>query len=240
MAPDELKKEKCTMNAIQVMVDGLMQHIPPWLAAAMLLAAGWLIAIGLRVALSKVLSALKFNGFCEKVGIATFLKKGEVSYTASQLVGMGVYWIVLLITMVLLSELLQVGVLETFSQQISENLTSIIGAFLILVIGFVAVSFVGNFLRTLARNAGMLYGRLLARVTKWIGGIFVVMIAGEQVHLGKTIVGSTFLIILGAVAFGAALAFGLGCKDMARNAMERFISNLKEKHRDGSGGDLEG
>jgi hypothetical protein len=39
---------------------------------------------------------------------------------------------------------------------------------------------------------------------------------------------------------GTGLAFGLGCKDMAKNAFENFLKNLREKQRVGQGTDLEG
>lgn len=48
------------------------------------------------------------------------------------------------------------------------------------------------------------------------------------------------LAVGGSAAFAAALAFGLGCKDIARDAMLRFLRNLREKGRAEKGPDLEG
>ncbi len=38
----------------------------------------------------------------------------------------------------------------------------------------------------------------------------------------------------------STLAFGLGCKDLARDAAARFLQNLREKRRTDSRPDLEG
>jgi hypothetical protein len=47
-------------------------------------------------------------------------------------------------------------------------------------------------------------------------------------------------LLFGAVVFGLALAFGLGCKDMARDAATRIVQNLREKRRADGRADLEG
>jgi hypothetical protein len=68
----------------------------------------------------------------------------------------------------------------------------------------------------------------------------VLTVAFEQAGLGRSIVEFIFQVLLGAAAFGTALAFGLGCKDMARDSLQRLIRNLREKERTSRGPDLEG
>jgi hypothetical protein len=82
--------------------------------------------------------------------------------------------------------------------------------------------------------------RLLSKSIKYLGIAIVVMVALGQIGLGKSIIDFMFEILFGAVCLGAALAFGLGCKDMARDSMQRFLRNLKEKGRGSQGTDLEG
>ena len=48
------------------------------------------------------------------------------------------------------------------------------------------------------------------------------------------------LMLFGALVFGLALAFGLGCKDIARSSMERWLRELRERERMTKGTDLEG
>ena len=47
-------------------------------------------------------------------------------------------------------------------------------------------------------------------------------------------------ILFAAIVFGAALAFGLGCKDLARDAFTRVLQSLREKKRTDGRADLEG
>lgn len=228
------------MNTLYAAFENLRQFIPGWAEALLVLLIGWGVAIGMRQLVSKILNLFQFNRLCERTGISEFLKKGEAHYSPTQLVGVGIYWAVLLLTFFQMSVFLETNVMETFARQIAINFPKILGALLIAAIGLVGVSFIAKFLRTLARNAGMPYANLLSKIVKWLGVIFVIAIAVDQIQLGSTIIGATFQILLAAIAFGAALAFGLGCKDMARSAMEKFLLNLREKHRDDKGSDLEG
>ncbi|MBL8993778.1 MAG: hypothetical protein JNM63_10580 [Spirochaetia bacterium] len=160
--------------------------------------------------------------------------------TPSIIVGQFSFWVVLLFALLLWSQVLHLGVLESFYRQLALVLPNFLGTLLILIVGFPVIVFLAKFLRTVIRNTGMPYANVLAKIVKWTGWLFVLMIAGEQLQLGKSVVGPTFHIILGAVAFALALAFGLGCKDLARQAMEKFIRNMKENYRDRGGSDLEG
>jgi hypothetical protein len=42
-------------------------------------------------------------------------------------------------------------------------------------------------------------------------------------------VATSFNILFGAICFGLALAFGLGCKDLAREWVEGLVRGDKEK-----------
>jgi hypothetical protein len=102
------------------------------------------------------------------------------------------------------------------------------------------VSFIGNFVMTVARNAAYPHARLVARAVKIVGIVLVLGLALEQLDLSRSLIIALFQILFAAAAFGAGLAFGLGCKDLARDAMLRFLRNLRERERAGKGPDLEG
>ena len=77
-------------------------------------------------------------------------------------------------------------------------------------------------------------------MVKIAGYILVAGLALTQVDLGRTLISTMVQILFAAVAFGLALAFGLGCKDLARDAASRWLQNLREKRRSDGRSDLEG
>lgn len=221
-------------------LDAFWAALPKPVAAAVVLLAGWAMAIFARFILTRILVLAKFDKMSEKTGFGEFLRKGGVSYSPSKLVGTIAYWAALIVTLILASAELDIAAVNDISKRIFESLTSWLAALLIVVVGAIIVSFLSNFVLTIARNAAVENSRLLAKAIKWAGNILVAALALDQIGLGKSIISGMLGIIFAAIALGLALAFGLGCKDMARDAMQRFMRNLREKGRGTQGTDLEG
>jgi hypothetical protein len=151
-----------------------------------------------------------------------------------------VYWAILAATFIRISRILDFTVIQELMEQVRVILPSAIAAILILAVGLVIVTFLATFALTLARNAALPSAHALSASIKYLGIAVVIAIALDQVGFGKTILGPMLLMLFGALVFGLALAFGLGCKDLARGAMERFLRELRERERMAKGTDLEG
>jgi hypothetical protein len=221
-------------------INGIWKGLPSPLAAGIILLLGWLAALFTRFLLSKGMKLVKFDAMSEKTGLSVFLRKGNVKYSPSKLLGAIAYWAILIVAFFAISKRLDIRVVNSLLDKFLAILPSILAAAFIAIIGMVVINFIANFVFTIARNASVPNARLLSRTIKWIGNVLVVTIALDQVGLGKTIISSMFQLVFGAIVFGVALAFGLGCKDLAKEAMQRFMANLREKERAGKGTDLEG
>jgi len=228
------------MNDILSSLQAFFAGLPPILLALIILAGGWLAARLLRLAVSAFLGLLRFDAMGEKTVMAEFLRKGNARYTPSKLAGVIVYWVALLFAFLEVLRVLDPAIHGNFVDKLSQALPNLAAGILIIVVGSLLSSFLSNFVLTIALNASMPNARLLAKSIKFLGVAVVVTAAVEQIGLGRSIVEFIFQVLIGAVALGAALAFGLGCKDIARDSMLRFIANLKEKERDRHGADLEG
>jgi len=214
--------------------------LPPIAGAFITFFIGWLIARFARFLAPKLLALLRFDRFSEKTGITGFLKKGNVGHSPSKLVGLLLYWFLMIIVLSNTVARLDLGAASSISTWISSALPRSIAAGIIVVIGIVVVIFLSNFFITIAKNAAIHSPVLIGKAIRYIGFIVVATMALDQLGLGQTIISTIFVLLFAAVAFGLALAFGLGCKDMAKKFMEDFIRNIQEKGRVKHGTDLEG
>jgi hypothetical protein len=214
--------------------------LPGWLIAAIIVVVGWLAAGAARFVVTRMLAMLHFNQLCERTGACDFLRKGEVAFSPSVLVGRGLYWVILIGVFLEAARVLDIGLATEFRRRAVAALPALLSAVLVLAVGLILIAFLAGFVRTVSRNAGSPYANLWSRITRWVGVILVLAIAVEQAEIRGSILAGAIQIVIAAFAFGMALAFGLGCKDMARNAMEKWIANLKERHRDSSKPDMEG
>jgi len=226
------------MNELQLFSFG--GSLPQWVVALLVLVLGWCAAIIVRLVIAKALEWAKFNQVCEKTGFSDFLRKGQVFYSPAKLIGAIAYWIIFLAILFWSANLLNIRLAESLSERLITAGPSFLAAVLILVVGVVIVSFIGNFVMTIARNAAFPHARLLSQATKVLGIILVLGLTVEQADIGTTMIASLFQMVIGAAVFGTALAFGLGCKDMARDTMERLLQRLREKSRAERDSDMEG
>jgi hypothetical protein len=218
----------------------IWDSLPPSLKAAIVLVIGWLAAFVVRLVISRLLMLIRFDKLGKRAGLSDFLRKGHVKYSPSQLAGVIAYWISLLSVFLLVARILDVEIYRALSGKLVQALPNMFSGVLVAVVGYLVVSFIANFILTIALNASMKSANLLSKAIKWLGVIVVVTMALEQIGLGRSLVEFIFQVLLGSFAFGAALAFGLGCKDMAKEFLQRLIRNLHEQEREAGKQDLEG
>jgi hypothetical protein len=221
-------------------IGSFVRSLPSGITSLLVLFGGWLAASLLRLILSWLLGVVRFNTACEKVGISDFLRKGQITHQPSKLVGIISYWTVLLVALFQIARILDIKVVTSFSDRLAAIVPGLFAGIFIGIVGLVVISFIGNFVMTVARTAGFPHAALLARVVKIAGYVLVVGLALEQIDLSRTIISALLQILFAAIVSGLALAFGLGCKEIARDAATRFLLNLREKRRSDGRPDLEG
>jgi len=228
------------INEIIAYGAGFLESLPPVGGAFITLLTGWLAAKLMKFIVPKIFLLLRIDRFSEKTGIAGFLKKGNVQHSPSALAGILAFWFVMILALFSTVARLDEGLAESIDVWTRSALPKTIAAGLIVMIGVVLVTFIANFTVTIARNAAMRGAELLGRGIRYSGFIIVATMALDQLGLGRTIVSTLLMVLFAALAVGIALAFGLGCKDMARKYAEDLVKNLHERQRMRHGTDLEG
>jgi hypothetical protein len=218
----------------------IWDSFPPSLKAAIVLVVGWPAAFVVRFVISRLLMLVRFDKLGKRAGLSEFLRKGHVKYSPSQLAGVIAYWMALLSVFLLVARILDVEIYRALSGKLVQALPNMFSGVLVAVVGYLVVSFIANFILTIALNASMKSANLLSKTIKWLGVIVVVTMALEQIGLGRSLVEFIFQVLLGSLVFGTALAFGLGCKDMAKDFLQKVIRNLHEQERGAGKQDLEG
>jgi len=216
-------------RAILLQIGGFL----PKLALALgVLIAGWLLAKFARFAIVKGLRAINFNVLTERAGLDGFLNQGGIETDTTGIFGLLVYWLVILAALIIGFNSMGLTYITGLLGQVVLFVPKVIVALLILAFGAYFARFVGNAVITYCRNIGIQDADVLGKLAQYGIMTFVVLIALDQVNVGGDIVRQSFLIILAGVVFALALAFGLGGKDAAAEAIERWWP--REKKGDGN------
>lgn len=194
-----------------------------------LLIIGWLISkFVIKIVVTKVLRFLKLDELSKRIEFDALLAKGGISIPLSELTGVICYWLALLITFVVALNAVGLTIAADLLQRIVLFIPNIIAAIFILIAGMFAAVILKNIVKTAGSNVGISQGDLLSKITEVVIMVFAISMALEQLQIGARIIELTISIILGALGLGFALAFGLGCKDMAAKSVTELINKLKK------------
>jgi mechanosensitive ion channel-like protein len=136
----------------------------------------------------------------------------------SWLVGRIVFWAIFLGAVSLAASVLGIAALTAFVGAIWAYLPNVLAAVLIfLVAGAISGAVVAIVKRTMGETA---LGRIVATVVPILVMTIATFMILEQLKIAHDIVVTTYTLLLGAIALGAALAFGLGGRDVAARMLE--------------------
>ena len=190
--------------------------------ALFLLLLGFLIAKGLGFLVTSLLKLIRLDDLAKQIHVNDILIKGEIKKTLSDLVGDLVYWVVILITVV--------GVAGIFGLAAEPALVKVFAfagvvflAALILGVGLFLASLISDLVRAVMANFGLQGAKTASRLIYYIIIIFAFFAALSELGIATDIFISKLDVIIGAFGLAAAIAFGLGCKDMAADFLHNLI-----------------
>lgn len=204
------------------------QFLVQVLLVLVILIIGWLISKFLKAAVVKTLKAVKIDDFSDRIELKELLEKGGISYPLSELLGVIFYWLGLLVTFVVAINAVGLTIAAGLLNRLILYVPNIIAAIFILILGMFVATLLKNIVQTTANNAGLSQVKVLGKVVEVVVMVFAIAIALEQLNIGAKIIELTISIFLASMGLAFALAFGLGCKDIAAKFIWEFIEKLKK------------
>ena len=215
------------LEPIRVFLRQVGEMLPRMVLALLILIIGWLVAKAMRFAIVRGLRAVNFHVVTERAGLDGFLRDGGIESDTTEILGVLVYWLVILGALVIGFNTLGLAYVTDLLGRIILFVPKVMVALLILAFGAYFARFIGNAITAYCRNVHMQDADLLGRIAQYAIVTFVVLIALDQVNVGGDIVRQSFLILLAGVVFALALAFGIGGKDWAAEMLERWWPRRK-------------
>jgi hypothetical protein len=207
----------------------ISQFIVNALLVIVILLIGWLLSKAIRFVVSKALKAAKINELSRRIELDRLLSKGGITYTLSDLIGAICYWLGLLITFMVAVNAIGLTVAADLLNKVVFYIPNVVAALFILILGMFVSTLLKNIVQTAANNAGLSQGKLLAHIVETVIIVFAIFVGLEQLQIGIRITDITISILLGSLGLGLALAFGLGCREIAGKFVAELIEKLKKK-----------
>lgn len=200
------------------MIEQIFGAVPGVVGAALVLAIAYIVGRLVAGLISGLLAGIGFDGVPARLGLRLGGQR-----TPSELVGY-----LIIIGFMLLAGLAATDLLGF--RQLSVVVQTFVGFAGQLLIGLITLAiglYLANLAADLARNAGM--SRLVVTLVRSAVLVLVGAMALQAIGIGQSIVELAFGIGLGAIGIAAALAFGLGSREVAGREVERFVTALRSE-----------
>lgn len=222
--------EEIFLVPVKTMLSQAGVFVSAFCAVVLVLAVGWIIAKIVKNVVMRILDVLQLEATAERVGVDRILARGGIKYSITELIGVLSYWLVMLISFVIAISLVNLnnqaaGLLDSIVLYIPK----VISVIFILILGMFFASFVNSAIRTAASTAGVEQAGLFGKVAQAVIIVFAVVISLKQLQIDIQSIDNALTIVLGSIGLAFALAFGLGCKDIAARYTQDYIDKLKSK-----------
>jgi len=200
----------------------LFSFIPQLIGALVILIIGYIVAKILQAITTRVLQGMGFQGWMESGGIKQFFDRSQTQQTPLSIIGKLVFWLVFFIAITMAVDTLGISAISDVLAQFIAYIPQIIAAILILVLATLLANFVAGIVR------GATGSNIIGSVAQYGIIVFAAFAALTQLGIASELIAPTFLILLGAVALAAALAFGLGAQGTARDIVQSAYARRDE------------
>lgn len=208
---------------------------PRLLAAMTLVLAGWALAMVVRRLTVRLLQAADLDGRCARQGVTATLGRAGIRRSPTQLLGRLVSLIIFAIGLLMAIEALEVPAAVGLAPVVIKFLPNLLVAVLVMIIGWLLANFLAEALLIFMVNAQLAGGPVMAGAVRWLLLLFTSSVALTQLGIAREMVLLVFGILFGGTVLGLALAFGLGGRQLAEEALESWLRR-RERSADGSDG----
>jgi small-conductance mechanosensitive channel len=207
---------------LQDALSTFLNYLPQLIGAVIILIVGYIIARVLMSVVARLLQGIGFDRWMERAGIKQVFDRAETRETPATVIAKLIFWFVFIIAIVMATDALGIPQVSEVFAQLIAYIPNIIAAILILILAALLANFLSGVVRGATGN------ELLGSIARYAIIVYAVFAALTQLGIAVQLTANTFLIVLGAVALAAAIAFGLGSREVARDIVEKAYDRRNE------------
>jgi small-conductance mechanosensitive channel len=200
-------------DSLQQGLDALFGFIPNLIGFLVILVVGYFLAKIVKAVIARLLDKVGLDDHLHSGQTGEYVERVSPGASPSRLIAGVVFWFIFLFVLSAAIGALQIPAVTAFMNQVLAYLPNVIVAVLIFVLaGVVAAAVAGLVAKTMGDTPT---GKVVATVVPaLVMGIAIFMIL-NQLKVAPEIVQITYTALIGALALGLALAFGLGGREVA-------------------------
>jgi hypothetical protein len=217
-------------DSLQRGLDSLVEFLPRLIGFLVILLIGWLIARVVKALVVKALHGIGVDRALSSGSAGPYVARAMPDARPSELIGAIAFWFLFLGAFAIAVSQLGIQALDNFLQSIVGYLPNVVVAILIFVLAGAVAAAASRVIADALGETSM--AKLAsAAVPVLIMAIATFMIL-DQLNIAPAIVEITYIAVLGSVALGMALAFGIGGRHVAARMLEEAYRSGQERRQE--------
>jgi len=210
------------LNPVQALWFEFIQYVPAIIAALIILLVGWALGVIFGNIATSIVRYTGVDNWVKRVGLNERLRLEHGSRYAllSGIIGSFVKWLIVLAAVGVAADAANMPQVGQFVGSIFAYIPNVIVAIVILAVGFVGATYASDFViaGVSMANLPVTNRDAIASITKYAIIVFAIMAALTQLQ----IVPNLIQILFAGMVLALALAFGLGGRDHANDAIRQL------------------
>ena len=203
-------------------------YLPKLLGALILLIVALIVAKLLQAAVTKLLNAVGVDRFMQNETVAKSLKTAEVDIDFVSIAGRIVFWVVLIIFGIAISDVLELTAMSDIIRDIIDYIPNVLAAVIVITITVAGARLVRDVITTALARMRVDFARKVASLAYFVLLVFGTLMAIDQLGFDTTILTANITIIVAGIVLALALAFGLGGRETAGRIIDDMYSSYKQ------------
>jgi hypothetical protein len=212
-------------------VNELLRAVQPWgialLMASAVMVIGWLVAILLARLLRRLLQSMHFDETVPRL----LGRAGPSRPRPSDVAAWAVRWLLFGLAALVALELLGVHLAASVGAQLAEIVPRVITSAVLFAVGSLVAMLLGATVHRFLESANVRAARVQGQVVTFVLTGFAGLLALGQLGFAAQFVMALGIVAAGSAGLALALAFGLGCRELARDFLVEYLRALDDTDR---------
>lgn len=206
---------------------GFIQFIPNLVIAIVFFIIGWVLGSLIAKAFEHVFSALKIDKLFQSIGAEDLFRRAGMTLNTGYFLGQVMKWFVIIVFLLPSLNLVGLDYIAAFlKEDVLGFLPRVIVAVFILIIATVVSGALSKAVLAGSRAMNLQSANMLSSVVKYAVWVFAFIIALGQLGVAPAYMQILFAGLIGMIAIGGALAFGLGGKEAAGRLVSKIGQDM--------------
>lgn len=210
-------------QSLQNAFTNFVSYLPTLIGALVVLVIGYIVCRIVKAIVAKVLKKVGFDRRLTQNDAGKYVQRVSPQGEPSRLIGGLAFWALFLFVLSSAIGNLKIAALTTFMQDVLRYVPDVIAATLILIVGAALAGGIAGAVHKAMGDTPT--GRVVRAIAPALIMSIAVFMALVQLRISLQIVEITYGALMFALALGAALAFGLGGREVAGT----MLGNAYEK-----------